>query len=83
MEIQNQNVSLVNDNIMKIINILEGWYRRLFKPLNEHEKRRLLICEACDNKIKLYGHEYVCKTCGCPIKSKVRAKDEVCPLNKW
>ena len=68
--------------IRKIKNIIEGWYRRLFKPLNEHEKRRLQICECCDNKVKLYKNEYACKTCGCPIKSKIRAPKEVCPLNK-
>jgi hypothetical protein len=67
---------------MKIKNIIEGWYKRLFKPLNEHEKHRLLICEQCDNKIKLYKCEYVCKACGCPIKSKIRSKSEVCALNK-
>ena len=68
---------------MKLKNIIEGWYRRWFKPLNEHEKHRLLICEQCDNKIKLYKGEYACKSCRCPIKSKIRSKDEVCALNKW
>lgn len=67
---------------MKIKNIIEGWYRRLFKPLNEHEQRRLQICEACDDKTKVVNG-YVCSHCGCFIKAKVRAKDEVCPLNKW
>lgn len=68
---------------MNIKNIIEGWYRRWFKPLDEHEKRRLQICEACENKIRLYGNEYVCRSCGCPIKSKIRSKNEVCALNKW
>lgn len=54
----------------------------MFKPLNEHEKRRLQICEACDDKTKVVNG-YVCSHCGCFIKAKVRAKDEVCPLNKW
>lgn len=66
---------------MKIKNIIEGWYRRLFKPLNEHEKRRLQICEECGNKTKI-GKSYICSHCGCFIKAKVRAKNEVCPLNK-
>lgn len=68
---------------MNIKNIIEGWYRRLFKPLDEHEKRRLLICESCTDKIKITRREYVCSHCGCPIKSKIRAKNEVCVLNKW
>lgn len=67
---------------MIIKNIIQGWYRRWFKPLNEHEKRRLQICEECDNKTKI-GKEYVCSSCYCPIKSKIRAEKEVCPLNKW
>jgi len=66
---------------MKIKNIIEGWYRRLFKPLNEHEKRRLQICETCDDKTKI-GKGYVCNHCGCFIKAKVRVANEVCPLNK-
>ena len=68
---------------MKIINIIEGWYRRLFKPLNEHEQHRLTICNNCEQRQKLIGNEYVCSICGCPIKSKVRSKHEVCGLNKW
>jgi len=65
-----------------IKNIFIGWYRRLFKPITEEEQKRLDICNQCTDKIKL-GKEYICKHCGCPIKSKVRAKDEKCLIEKW
>lgn len=65
-----------------IRNIIIGWYRRFFKPITEEEKQRLQTCLTCPDKIKL-GKEYVCKHCGCPVKSKIRVDKEKCYLNKW
>lgn len=73
----------------KIRNIIEGWSNDIlneFGLLSVEKKRlaidRLLICDTCDvrtNKIcdKRKGG------CGCPIKKKVMAIHDSCPLRKW
>lgn len=50
--------------------------------MTEDEKIRLDICSSCTKTICL-GKEKICSQCGCPIKSKVRVKEEKCNLNKW
>jgi hypothetical protein len=37
----------------------------------------------CEDKIKIGKNEYICKHCGCPIKSKNFVLDEECFLEKW
>ena len=63
--------------------VLQGWYRRILNIRSEESKRRLAICMACEDKVKLTKKEYICGHCGCPIKSAVLADEKHCSLNKW
>ena len=69
--------------LKKIINIFVGNFKRIKgEELSDEGKRRLNICIQCEDKIKISRNEYVCKHCGCPIKSKNFVLDEECYLNK-
>jgi len=66
---------------MKIFRILLSWYYWVLNRNDEVARGRVLICGGCE-KLK-WG---VCKVCGCPIVSKSRLLDEVCPHpdgDKW
>lgn len=68
----------------KIKNIIMGnWNRFTGKTLTNEGRRRLQICLQCEDKIRIGRNEYICKHCGCPIKSKNFVLDEECLLNKW
>lgn len=68
----------------KIKNIIVGnWRRFTCQKLTEEGQRRLNICLKCEDKIKISKNEYICKHCGCPIKSKNFILEEECLLNKW
>ena len=69
--------------LKKIKNIFVGNFKRIKgDELSDEGKRRLNICMQCEDKIKISRNEYVCKHCGCPIKSKNFVLDEECYLNK-
>jgi len=69
--------------LKKIKNIFVGNFKRIKgEELSDEGKRRLNICIQCEDKIKISRNEYVCKHCGCPIKSKNFVLDEECYLNK-
>jgi predicted amidophosphoribosyltransferase len=69
--------------LKKIKNIFVGNFKRIKgEELSDEGKRRLNICMQCEDKIKISRNEYVCKHCGCPIKSKNFVLDEECYLNK-
>ena len=68
----------------KIKNIFIGNFNRFFgKELTKEVQKRLQICMECEDKIRITKNEYVCKHCGCPIKSKSFVLDEECFLKKW
>ena len=70
--------------LKKIKNIFIGNFKRIKgEELSDEGKRRFNICMQCEDKIKISRNEYVCKHCGCPIKSKNFVLDEECYLNKW
>ena len=70
--------------LKKIKNIFVGNFKRIKgEELSDEGKRRLNICIQCEDKIKISRNEYVCKHCGCPIKSKNFVLYEECYLNKW
>lgn len=69
--------------LKKIKNIFVGNFKRIKgEELSDEGKRRLNICIQCEDKIKISRNEYICKHCGCPIKSKNFVLDEECYLNK-
>lgn len=79
----------------KINNIFEGWSRYLGGEITELEKQRAKICQACPEAVKGSYEKlmpdyslkevqgYKCGVCDCPLSTKLRAKDETCPLGKW
>ena len=70
------------DVIMKIKNIIVGWYRKIFNKKSELARKRLAICKDCPYKIKLCGQD-ICDLCGCVLDAKVRVENEQCYNNRW
>lgn len=83
--------------IDKVKSIISGWKNYTFS-LPEIEKlaeSRAGICATCDSSV--YGtYEKLlkdfrikevqgmkCEICGCPLSTKLRSKQEKCPINKW
>lgn len=69
--------------IQKIINILKGWYYRLFNKNEKLAKKRISICNKCKSKVHVELIGDICDECGCVLEAKARVKDEKCELNKW
>ena len=61
----------------KIKNIFLGNLWSIFH-LNETPewKKRMAICDTCENKIQYTKNVSVCKLCGCIITSKCKIKNE-------
>ena len=66
----------------KFTHILIGNFKRFlgFKPT--YYSVRYGICKACLNREDSPVGE-ICGLCGCPLKSKLRVKDEKCEMNKF
>lgn len=69
--------------MFNIINIIKGNWKRFNGVSTPISRSRLAICKSCDNKKRILFVGYICKSCGCPIKSKVLVHEEKCPNNKW
>lgn len=69
--------------IQKIINIIKGWYFKIFNKNEKLAKKRISICNNCNSKehIEIIGD--ICNQCGCVLEAKARVLDEKCELNKW
>lgn len=73
----------------KVSNIIEGTTKFIFNIDSDDTiiKDRLTMCSNCPNKNPLVkiGNStlYNCNLCKCIIQSKVRVKEEHCPINKW
>jgi len=50
------------------------------EPDTEKVKKRMDICNACPELIKLTSQ---CKKCGCFMKAKTQLQAAKCPLSKW
>lgn len=48
--------------------------------LEKIQKKRLDICKACPELIKLTGQ---CKKCGCFMTAKTKLESAKCPIGKW
>ena len=68
--------------IIAIKNILKGNYYRLFNKEEDLYNQRYLICQDCKDKIDSPIGE-ICGHCGCPLKAKLRVKEETCFMNKF
>lgn len=68
--------------IKKILNIIKGWYYKIFNKEEYLAKNRIPVCKKCPNMTNTaLGN--TCKLCGCILDAKTRVKDEHCEINKW
>lgn len=68
---------------MVILNIIKGWYYKIFNKHKELAKNRIAICNKCDYKVHIDKVGDICNECGCVLDAKARVLDEQCELNKW
>ena len=68
---------------MKIKHIIIGTFNNIFKKNNHIVQPRLEICNKCTEKKYIFGMGYICKQCGCVLKSKATVLEETCPVGKW
>ncbi len=54
----------------------------LCKASKEEKKKRLDICDACDDTTTVLS-KLVCKNCGCVLEWKVTLQNQECPIGKW
>lgn len=66
----------------KILNILKGWYYKLFNKEEHLVYKRMPICKHCSHKTNTTLGES-CNLCGCILDAKTRVEDEHCDINKW
>ena len=69
--------------IQKLINIIKGWYFKIFNKNEKLAKKRISICNKCKSKVRIELIGDICDECGCVLEAKARVKDEKCELNKW
>ena len=69
--------------VKKFINIIKGWYYRLFNKHEELARKRIAICNKCSHKLHIDKLGDICDMCGCVLAAKARVEDEYCELNKW
>lgn len=79
----------------QMFNIYQGWKKYLKGSVTELERSRAKLCKECPEAVvgtyeKLmpdYELKEVkglkCNQCGCPLSTKLRSKEESCPLGKW
>lgn len=69
--------------LMKIKHIIIGTYNNIFNKNSTISNPRLQICIKCKDKKYIFKIGYICKHCGCVLKSKTTVQDEKCPVGKW
>ena len=69
--------------VKKLINIIKGWYYKIFNKNKELANKRIAICNQCSHKLHIEMVGDICAECGCVLEAKARVADEYCELNKW
>lgn len=69
--------------VKKLINIIKGWWYRLFNTNEQLAKKRITICKKCHSRVHIDIIGDICDECGCVLAAKARVEDEQCELNKW
>ena len=69
--------------MVKLRNIIKGWYYNLFNKNEELARKRISICKKCKSCVHIEMLGDICDECGCVLEAKARVKDEQCELNKW
>lgn len=78
-----------------ISNISKGWGHYFKGKVSSLEKERAKECEQCPEAIVGTYEKFMpdkslkeiqglkCNICKCPLSTKLRSKNENCPLEKW
>ena len=69
--------------VKELINIVKGWYFKIFNKNEQLAKKRIAICNKCDKRLHIDIVGDICDMCGCVLTAKARVEDEQCELNKW
>lgn len=76
-------------------NIIKGWSAYLFGNNPDYVIERALICKDCPSAVVGSYEKFMpddtlqevqglkCGECKCPLSTKLRSKNENCPLGKW
>lgn len=79
----------------QIYNIVEGWKRYFEGDATDEELKRAEICKDCkhatvgtyEKLMKDFELKEIeglkCGKCECPLSTKIRSKNESCPIGKW
>ena len=69
--------------VKKLVNIIKGWYYKIFNKNEQLARKRIAICNKCKSKRHIDMLGDICDECGCVLEAKARVEDEYCELNKW
>lgn len=80
----------------KLNNIVRGWLGYVWETpeIKSMAEKRAVSCADCDNAVWGLVPQFMddevkqikglkCSSCDCPLSTKLRSKEEVCPLQKW
>lgn len=80
----------------KLKNIIDGWKNYVFedKDAKKLAESRAIKCAQCSMSVHGMVAEFLddevkqikgmkCDVCDCPLSTKLRAREEVCPLGEW
>jgi hypothetical protein len=69
--------------VKKLVNIIKGWYYKIFNKNEQLARKRIAICNKCKSRKHIDMIGDICNECGCVLSAKARVTDEQCELNKW
>ena len=79
----------------RISDIAEGWLNYFVGGCTDTEAERARACAGCHSNVEGSYEKLMpdfslkvvagrkCDECGCPLSTKIRSKEAVCPLGKW
>lgn len=82
-------------HMSKLTSIISGWSKYIIGKMPKYARNRADKCAECDFAVKsafeiiLKDKELKeveglsCDKCNCPIVTKIRSKEESCPIGKW
>lgn len=62
--------------VKKLINIIKGWYYKIFNKNDKLAKKRIAICKRCNSCVHIDMIGDICNECGCVLEAKARVLDE-------
>ena len=61
--------------VKELINIIKGWYFRIFNKHEQLAKKRIAICMKCNSRAHIDIIGDICDECGCVLSAKARVED--------